>query len=217
MRFPNGYKGVKKLFASEILNIVTTLLLFVTAVLNIINSKKSSDDRFIAAVFILLLIAGIVAILSFLLQIIGINQSRKDGRYFGSALIFLFAGIPADVVASLTEGTFSNIFSSINEVLTLLVTVYVTHAARQNRPHSFRVRFRGGGPVPHHSRFRPADGIRFQCDRRGHGVYRLSCLFDFPRQSKEDAFRKSVIKKHSRKRVLFCKKTVMVNDLTGFM
>ena len=125
MRFSNGYKGVKKLFASEILNIVTTLLLFVTAVLNIINSKKSSDDRFIAAVFILLLIAGIVAILSFLLQIIGINQSRKDGRYFGSALIFLFAGIPADVVASLTEGTFSNIFSSINEVLTLLVTVYV--------------------------------------------------------------------------------------------
>ena len=99
MRFPNGYKGVKKLFASEILNIVTTLLLFVTAVLSIINSKKSSDDRFIAAV---------------------------DGRYFGSALIFLFAGIPADVVASLTEGTFSNIFSSINEVLTLLVTVYVT-------------------------------------------------------------------------------------------
>ncbi len=202
MRFPNGYKGVKKLFASEILNIVTTLLLFVTAVLSIINSKKSSDDRFIAAVFILLLIAGIVAILSFLLQIIGINQSRKDGRYFGSALIFLFAGIPADVVASLTEGTFSNI---------------LRHAARQNRPHSFRVRFRGGGPVPHHSRFRPADGIRFQCDRRGHGVYRLSCLFDFPRQSKEDAFRKSVIKKHSRKRVLFCKKTVMVNDLTGFM
>ena len=112
MRFPNGYKGVKKLFASEILNIVTTLLLFVTAVLNIINSKKSSDDRFIAAVFILLLIAGIVAILSFLLQIIGINQSRKDGRYFGSALIFLFAGIPADVVASLTEGTFSNIFEA---------------------------------------------------------------------------------------------------------
>ena len=62
MRFPNGYKGVKKLFASEILNIVTTLLLFVTAVLSIINSKKSSDARFIAAVFILLLIAGTASI-----------------------------------------------------------------------------------------------------------------------------------------------------------
>lgn len=125
MRFPNGHKGVKKLFASEILNIAATLLFFATAVISIINSKKSSDDRYLTAVFVLLLFAGIVAIVSFLLQIIGINQARKDGRYFGTALIFLFAGIPADIVASVTQGTFRNIFSSINEVLTLLVTVYI--------------------------------------------------------------------------------------------
>ena len=125
MRFPNGHKGVKKLFASEILNIAATLLFFATAVISIINSKKSSDDRYLTAVFVLLLFAGIVAIVSFLLQIIGINQARRDGRYFGTALIFLFAGIPADIVASVTEGTFRNIFSSINEVLTLLVTVYI--------------------------------------------------------------------------------------------
>ena len=125
MRFPNGHKGVKKLFASEILNIAATLLFFATAVISIINSKKSSDDRYLTAVFVLLLFAGIVAIVSFLLQIIGINQARKDGRYFGTALLFLFAGIPADIVASMTEGTFRNIFSSINEVLTLLVTVYI--------------------------------------------------------------------------------------------
>ena len=125
MRFPNGHKGVKKLFASEILNIAATLLFFATAVISIINSKKSSDDRYLTAVFVLLLFAGIVAIVSFLLQIIGINQARKDGRYFGTALIFLFAGIPADIVAPMTEGTFRNIFSSINEVLTLLVTVYI--------------------------------------------------------------------------------------------
>ena len=125
MRFPNGHKGVKKLFASEILNIAATLLFFATAVISIINSKKSSDDRYLTAVFVLLLFAGIVAIVSFLLQIIGINQARKDGRYFGTALLFLFAGIPADIVASVTQGTFRNIFSSINEVLTLLVTVYI--------------------------------------------------------------------------------------------
>ena len=125
MRFPNGHKGVKKLFASEILNIAATLLFFATAVISIINSKKSSDDRYLTAVFVLLLFAGIVAIVSFLLQIIGINQARRDGRYFGTALIFLFAGIPADIVASVTQGTFRNIFSSINEVLTLLVTVYI--------------------------------------------------------------------------------------------
>ena len=125
MRFPNGHKGVKKLFASEILNIAATLLFFATAVISIINSKKSSDDRYLTAVFVLLLFAGIVAIVSFLLQIIGINQARRDGRYFGTALLFLFAGIPADIVASVTQGTFRNIFSSINEVLTLLVTVYI--------------------------------------------------------------------------------------------
>ena len=125
MRFPNGHKGVKKLFASEILNIAATLLFFATAVISIINSKKSSDDRYLTAVFVLLLFAGIVAIVSFLLQIIGINQARRDGRYFGTALIFLSADIPADIVASVTQGTFRNIFSSINEVLTLLVTVYI--------------------------------------------------------------------------------------------
>ena len=125
MRFPNGHKGVKKLFASEILNIAATLLFFFFFVLSIISSKNSSDGRYLTAVFVLLLFAGIVAIVSFLLQIIGINQARRDGRYFGTALIFLFAGIPADIVASVTQGTFRNIFSSINEVLTLLVTVYI--------------------------------------------------------------------------------------------
>ena len=206
MRFPNGHKGVKKLFASEILNIAATLLFFATAVISIINSKKSSDDRYLTAVFVLLLFAGIVAIVSFLLQIIGINQARKDGRYFGTALIFLFAGIPADIVASVTQGTFRNIFSSINEVLTLLVTVYIILGIYdlaeklENKNlmlHGkvvlfLRVRFCRCRFVPHRSRFCSQNGVPFQPHRRGDGVYRLPGLFDLSRQSKENAFRKRI-------------------------
>ena len=58
MRFPKGYAGVKKLFASEILNIISTLLFFVTSIITIIFSKKISNPNYLPFVVIPMMAVG---------------------------------------------------------------------------------------------------------------------------------------------------------------
>lgn len=124
MRFPKGYAGVKKLFTSEILNIIASLLFFATSVITVFASQKITNPQYLPVIVILLMLSGLAGLVAFVLQIIGLNQARKDDSHFRTALIFVFAGIAASLVAFATGGTFGNIFSSINEVATLLVSVY---------------------------------------------------------------------------------------------
>ena len=124
MRFPKGYAGVKKLFASEILNIISTLLSFVTSIIIIIFSKKISNPNYLPFVVIPMMAVGLTALIAFIMQLVGLNQARKDDLYFRTAFIFVFVGVAASIVSFLTGGTFGNIFESISAVASLIVSVY---------------------------------------------------------------------------------------------
>ena len=78
MRFPKGYAGVKKLFASEILNIISTLLFFVTSIITIIFSKKISNPNYLPFVVIPMMAVGLTALIAFIMQLVGLNQARKE-------------------------------------------------------------------------------------------------------------------------------------------
>ena len=124
MRFPEGYAGVKKLFTSEILNFIAAMIILPASVVMVIAGKKYTDPETLPFVVIPFLVSGIIGIVAFIIQIVGLNRARKDDSQFKTALIFVFAGIAATFVASLTGGMFGNIFSFIDEVATLLVSVY---------------------------------------------------------------------------------------------
>lgn len=150
MKYPNAYSGVKKIFASEILSVICTVMLIVSAILGLVTAalKFASDSTDIAADLgnvilgfgiptLLLGIGGaVLALIAFILQIVGVSKARKDEPMFKRALIFILLGIISTAVCSII-GNFSDFaasvwgdlinvfFSNLSKIATILVTYFI--------------------------------------------------------------------------------------------
>ena len=156
MKFPNAYSGVKKIFSAEILSIIAVILLIAASVCGLLTvaaaiSVESADAETASS---LVLAAGafliptlafgvcgfVLSIISFILQIVGVNKAKKDEPTFKTALLFILIGIISTAVSSIT-GTLMNsvqnfvgnrvldvinaFFSSLGKVATILVFYYI--------------------------------------------------------------------------------------------
>lgn len=108
MSFPNAYKGVKKLFIAEILAIISALLVLVSAVLAAVGKN---NEPMIAAAGGLLLATGIIFIIVFIIQLVGLHQGGKDEPQIKIAFMLTIFSVLLSLVAT--------ILSSINGVAVL--------------------------------------------------------------------------------------------------
>lgn len=127
MKYPHAYSGVKKLFISEILNIISAGLMFVAVLMVLLDGKIKLPDIDTAQFWglaTLVLLSSAVGIAAFVIQFIGLNQARKDEWYFNKALYFVVICAVCTVGMTLTAGTVNSIFAAIDEVFTLLINIY---------------------------------------------------------------------------------------------
>ena len=152
MKYPNAYSGVKKIFSAEILSVIGAIVLIVSALLGLIafaagtaaqnaEAETASSLSGIAVGFgiptaILLLGAGVLSIVAFILQIVGVTRASKDERIFKNALFFILGGVIASATNSIT-GAFSGIIgqtgldlvssicTNLSKIATILVTYYI--------------------------------------------------------------------------------------------
>lgn len=131
MKFPNAYKGVKKLFIAEILAILAALLMVVAAVLGAIGLK---NEPVLLASGTVALVAGIILIIVFVIQIVGLYQGGKDdiqikyGFYLTILaivlnLIVVIFGMIKDNQILATIAKYINIAVDIATVLSLVCTL----------------------------------------------------------------------------------------------
>lgn len=125
MRYPNGYKGVNKLLVSEILNVAASMLFLAASVIAAVTSRQTVNTAYLPAILIPMILVGVVGLLAFIMQIVGLNQARRDNTRFRTAIVFVCIGVVAFNAAAFTGGTLGNIFSSINEVCSVLISVYI--------------------------------------------------------------------------------------------
>ena len=97
MRFPNAHEGVKKIFTAEVLMLIVTLG---TLIVNGLAMSQNRSDGLIAAAAIVLVVAGIISIIAFIMNLLGIIQARKDESKFTYALYAVIGGIVASLVQS---------------------------------------------------------------------------------------------------------------------
>ena len=85
MTYPHAHKGVKKLFISELIAIIVSLLPFVGTIL--VNLDPNYPNGSLSSVGLYLGLAGVVGlIVVFILQLIGLIQAGKDESSFKIAL-----------------------------------------------------------------------------------------------------------------------------------
>ena len=130
MRYPNAYKGVKKMFVAEIINLVAGVLSVVAAVMLVIVAKDVSDvgELYKFLPYVIVLIAAVAAMfVASIVHLIGIINASRDDQNFTTALYLLIAG----VVASLSMLFFKSgslwygLFESVERIFTSLATVFV--------------------------------------------------------------------------------------------
>ena len=125
MKFENAKKGVRKFILSESLFIIATLLSFGS---EIVVKQSGTPDDFESLVMTslgLFFAAGLMTLIGLIIQLIALNQARKDEKQFKTALQFVITGMITTAVSIFTAGTFSAIFSGIGAVANLLASVYI--------------------------------------------------------------------------------------------
>ena len=134
MQFPNAHKGVSQIFKAEILALITAILGVIAAIAAaaaIAASETEGAAEAAGAALIgaggLALVMGVLAIISFILLILGIKNAAKDEGDFSRAMMWLLLGIVGAVVASAfsSSGIAQDIGTIVKDVGHLLSTFYI--------------------------------------------------------------------------------------------
>lgn len=125
MKFPNAANGVSKIYTAEILALIGAVCGLVGAI--VIAVGVAADSALALGSLPFVLAAGILLIIAFILNIVGVNNASKDEVKFKNAFIWLIAGI----VAALAQSIFANnellssLFETLSSLFQLLSTIYV--------------------------------------------------------------------------------------------
>lgn len=127
MTFPKAYAGVKKLYTSEFLNILSTVIAFVAYVLAFYlpDNATFDTDPGLFTFMVILAISTVISVIAFIMQVIGLNQARKEEKMFRNAMAFVIVCAICTLLSLFFVGTFGNVAACIDVGATLLVNVYV--------------------------------------------------------------------------------------------
>lgn len=142
MRFPNAYKGVKKIFSAEIFMIAGSVILLVGIVFALVlsvmtvNTTITYPEPVVAAVALItavgMLVGGGLAVAALIVHIIGVYQAKKDENSFGTALIFLFISIAAAVLSStIRVEVVSDIANTVRNICDICAIIYIIGGVRE--------------------------------------------------------------------------------------
>ena len=154
MKFPNAANGVKKIFTAEILSLISGICMFVMIVLLVVAPAAAkavsggADGAAAGAVasgagtLVFGIGSGVLAIIAFILNIVGISKASKDEESFRMALFAVIGGIILSVIGTAfnnVNGYVSSIMQALQVVADLLVLLYVIQGIRYlslklNRP-----------------------------------------------------------------------------------
>ena len=132
-RFPNAAKGVKRIFTAEILGLIGAILTVIGLITGVITLASMIADSATGTVIaggvtaIFMIGAGVLMIIAFIMNIVGISNAVKDEASFKTALIFVIVGIVGSVISSFFSGNpaVSSVGTVTTSLANLLSTVFV--------------------------------------------------------------------------------------------
>lgn len=126
--FKNAYEGIKKIYISELLMLIASIVTFVGAIVTLtsITSFGASTTN-LTILGVIVIVFAIVSLIAFILNIVGLAKARKDESNFNTAYVLTFAGIIASVLSSIFRNNkdLSDIFSIAIDLIWLLVTCLI--------------------------------------------------------------------------------------------
>ena len=131
MQFPNALEGVKKVYQAEILFVISGALAVVAAILALAGGAAGVGIG-VAVGVVLLFSVPVLGIISFIMNIVGMNKAKKDDPAFRNALYATVIGIAASVLLGISGRETESILSIVGDTLTnvcLFLSTFFTCSA----------------------------------------------------------------------------------------
>ena len=143
MTYPNAFSGVKKLHTAMILNLISIVCGIVVAILLLVSgsavlgfSDLADGAAFGILAFVVGVAAAVLAIIAFIMQIIGLKQAGVDDRSFYTAFVFAVIALVLTVVAAIfsilnvANGFGDDIANIFTKVSSIVVAAFVINGVR---------------------------------------------------------------------------------------
>ena len=130
MKFPSAFSGVKKIWLAEILMLLAAVLSIVLIIVVAVNGTMEGEEIIVSETVKgiaggITIATALIALVAFVLNLIGLISARKDEESFGKALLFTLLGIIASVVSSVWSGN-TRLVKSM-EVVTTLCNLFASY------------------------------------------------------------------------------------------
>ena len=131
MKFPNAYKGVKKIWIAELIMILVAVVGIVTVVIPAANGVDINDEvalsnaPFKGLLAALAIVAALGALVAFFFNLIGIIGARKDDTNFKIALYVTLLGIAASIVSAIWSN--SKVLNKWMDIVITLSSLFASY------------------------------------------------------------------------------------------
>ena len=127
MTFPNAHEGVKKIRTAELLYLIIAIGGFITAIMITVATASKDKSKMTGGLAVLATALGIIAIVAFIINLIGLSKASKDDRGFKDALIFTLVGIILGALSSVfsKDPTITGVIDVVSNLINVLVMVFV--------------------------------------------------------------------------------------------
>ena len=133
MEYENSRTGLRKIYKAQFLSIIAAIIGIVSVVVMAIlgkaiqsNAEEINNTDLISVLF--LIAAGVVSIIAFFLNFVGVGKASRDDESFKNALIMLVVGIGASVLSSALQNRLPSLakyLDYLHDISTLFVSYYV--------------------------------------------------------------------------------------------
>lgn len=130
MRFPNAYKGISKIYLAELLVIIAAIATAIASVLagiavGIGNEEDATVIALIGGAGIIVLVAGILFIIAFIVNVVGVNDASKDELKFKHALYAIIVNIVVTIIGLFLTGIANDICDLVGEIAGIVTTIFI--------------------------------------------------------------------------------------------
>ena len=106
MRFPNAYRGVKKIWLAEMLMLLAAIVGIIMVIVMAANGTMVGEDIVInegvkTPIAVLGIVTAVIALVAFILNLIGLINANNDDSAFRIALLVTILGIAASAISAI--------------------------------------------------------------------------------------------------------------------
>ena len=106
MRFPNAFRGVKKIWLAELLMLLAAVIGIIMVIVMATNSTMVGEDIVInegakTPIAVLGIVTAVIALVAFVLNLVGLINANNDDSAFRIALLVTILGIVASAVSAI--------------------------------------------------------------------------------------------------------------------